>query len=302
MNSRSTTARTITTRSTIDDQVVEAAWRAHHGYLHRVASRVLGDPVAAEDAVQEAFGRLAGVDPDAIEDIRGWLAVVVRRVAVDRTRSAYSRRESAAAFAPDDQQPVAVDPDPLDRITLDDEVQFALGVVLDRLTPPERTSFVLHDVFGFPFSAVGEIVGRSPAACRQLASRARRSVRSEAPPRDPAGEELRELAERFVAACESGDIDGLMTLLDPDVEGHGNRVGVGPFGHFRGRAPVARGIIGFFGPDSGTQLVPVALERNIGIVAYRDGEFASVVKIFADGGVIRELRSFIRFDDNLAPR
>jgi RNA polymerase sigma-70 factor, ECF subfamily len=286
--------------STGGGRSVEAVWRAHRGYAHRIARLVLGDQ-DAEDAVQEAFSRLAEADVDSIDDLRGWLTVVVRRVALDRLRSAHHRRETTTAFAPGEPQPLAAAIDPLDRITLDDEVQIALGVVLDRLTPPERTAFVLHDVFGFPFEAVAEIVGRSPAAVRQLASRARRSVRSSTPPPDPATNELRQLAQRFVSACDGGDLTGLMELLDPAIEGTGTQIGHGPLGHFRGRRAVARGILQFIGPGTDTVLVPVALEQNLAIVALRREEFAAVVRIETAAGLIRKLHSYIRFADGAEP-
>jgi RNA polymerase sigma-70 factor (ECF subfamily) len=287
--------------ATSGDRSVEAVWRAHGDYANRVARRVLGDYAAAEDAVQEAFSRLAEADVDSIEDVRGWLTVVVRRVALDQVRSAHHRRETTRAFDPPEPQPLAAAIDPLDRITLDDEVQIALGVVLDRLTPPERTAFVLHDVFGFPFEAVAEIVGRSPAAVRQLASRARRSIRSSTRPLAPATDELRDLAERFVSACDGGDLTGLMELLDPAIEGTGTHLGHGTLGHFRGRRAVARGILQFFGPSTHTVLVPVTLEQNLAIVALRRGEFAAVVRIETAAGLIHELHSYIRFADGARP-
>src|SRR5262245_43857202 len=163
--------------TTLDD-----AWHEHRPYLLDVAYRMLGSITDAEDIAQEAFVRLMRADTDEIDDLRGWLIVVVSRLCLDQRRSARFRRELPAT------QPDARDPpvrplgrvegaDPADRVTLDDSVQAAMLVVLERLSPAERTAFVLHDVFGFSFEVVGSIVGRSPAACRQLASRARRRVR-----------------------------------------------------------------------------------------------------------------------------
>src|SRR5262245_60157670 len=148
---------------------------------------MLGDRVEAEDVVQEAFARLHRVEDGDIDDVRAWMTVVVRRLCIDRIRSARQRRElpvdandeltlDTAERAPLFRE--GGSDDPADRVTLDDEVQLALAVVLDRLTPAERTSYVLHEVFGYPFDAVAEIVGRTPSACRQLASRARRAIRS----------------------------------------------------------------------------------------------------------------------------
>jgi RNA polymerase sigma factor (sigma-70 family) len=193
-----------------------AAVRDHGGYLHRVATRLLGDPHAAEDAVQEAYVRLAQTDLEEIEDKRGWLAVVVRRLAIDHLRHAYVRRESTAPALLGDGIPVHPGPDPADHVTLDEQVQLALGVVLDELSPPERTAFVLHDVFAVPFE-IAAIVGRSPAAARKLASRARHRVQGMVaePGRDRARD--RAVVSAFLAAARGGDLDTLILLLDPDA-------------------------------------------------------------------------------------
>ena len=155
-------------------------WRDDRDRMLQLARRMLGDSTEAEDVVQEAFGRLARVDLDELNDVQGWLAVVVRRLCLDRIRSARFRHESTTLSSLPDgviSLPPELAADPADRVTLDDQVQLALAVVLDRLSPAERTAFVLHDIFGFPYAAVGETVGRSTAACRQLASRARRAIR-----------------------------------------------------------------------------------------------------------------------------
>ena len=167
-----------------DDKSIDElneVWAPERPYLLRVAQRVLEGRDGAEDVVQEALGRL--VRADAISDVRGWLTVVVRNIAIDRVRSAHSRHETGGDQA---LGIAAGGVDPVDRVTLDDQVQRALAIVLDRLSPPERTAFVLHDIFGFSFIEVGQIVGRTPAACRQLASRARRSIRSDSPALTPA--------------------------------------------------------------------------------------------------------------------
>src|SRR5207253_1349814 len=182
-------------------------WRDHHRHLEDIARQLLRDEASTEDVVQDAFGRLVRADLDEIGDIGGWLAVVVRRLCIDLLRSAAHRRESAVGSTPlETGRPVTptVNGDPADRVTLDDQVQLALAVVLDRLTPPERTAFVLHDVFGLRFAAVAESVGRTPAACRQLASRARRTIRAEGDPTraratSPRGNAV---AERVIAARE----------------------------------------------------------------------------------------------------
>jgi RNA polymerase sigma-70 factor (ECF subfamily) len=129
------------------DARVRAAWEADRGYLLAIAAGMLGRPAEAEDVVQEAFARLAGASTDGIGDIRGWLVVVTRRLCLDRLGSAEARRTTATPELPEAGQEGV---DPADRLTLDDEVRRALAVVADRLSPAERTSFILHDIFGFP--------------------------------------------------------------------------------------------------------------------------------------------------------
>ena len=146
--------------------------------------------------------------------------------------------------------------DPADRVTLDDQVQLALAVVLDRLSPAERTAFVLHDVFGFPFAAVGEIVGRTPAACRQLASRARRAIREVGPetrrrPPRPTSRTSSTAPWRSVhRRVRGGDISALMEVLDPDVVGEATLFGFGPLPTSVGRPVIAQRLLGLFGPGT----------------------------------------------------
>ena len=146
------------------DARVQAAWAAHRRYLLAVAAGMLKRQDDAEDAVQEAFARLAVASPDAIEDVRGWLVVVTRRLCLGRLDLAESRRTTVTAEPP--EAPGGI-PDPADRMMFHDEVRQALSVVVDRLSPAERTSFVLHDIFGFPFNAVA---GSSGAPRRRAGS------------------------------------------------------------------------------------------------------------------------------------
>ena len=290
-------------------------WHAHRAHLLALATRMLGDPGGAEDVVQEAYGRLARLTPAdraAIADVGGWLAVAVRRRCLDRIRSAAFRREVVgdpeAPGGPAAAGP-RPGPDPADRVTLDDQVQAALAVVLDRLTPAERTAFVLHDVFGFPFAAVGEIVGRTPAACRQLASRARRAVRAVDRPgaqvapgagaRAGAGadaERRRAVAERFVAACAGGDLAGLVAVLDPDVDGEAILLGHGPLVEAAGRAEVAERLLALFGPGSRRRLAAVPLGDAGGVIAFDEtrGRVVAVVRLDVAGGMVRHIHTYVR--------
>jgi RNA polymerase sigma-70 factor (ECF subfamily) len=274
-------------------------WHDDRGYLLGLATRMLGDRAEAEDVIQEAFGRLALVEIDEIEDVRGWMAVVVRRMCLDRLRSAHHRRESVAdGEFPEGARPLQGDgtTDPADRVTLDDQVQQALSIVLDRLSPAERTAFVLHDVFGFAFDAVGEIVGRTPTACRQLASRARRSLRTDADETltadlDVTGPRL--LSERFIAACAGGDISELMELLDPEIAGDATLVGHGPLVTVRGRPEVAQRLLGLFGPSTDTMLLPFAIEGTAAFIALAHGRLAAVSRLDVEDGVIHHIASFV---------
>jgi len=182
--------------------------------LMRLAYSELGDVGEAEDVVQEAWLRLERVDVAAIENLDGWLTKVVARLALDRLRSARVRRESyVGPWLP---EPLAPD-DPAERVTLDESVSYALLTVLERLSPAERTAFVLHDVFDMPFGDIAEVVGRTPAGVRQLASRARHRVRRERPRFEASRDEHERAVRAFARAVEQGDLEGLVAVLDPEV-------------------------------------------------------------------------------------
>jgi RNA polymerase sigma-70 factor (ECF subfamily) len=211
-----------------DDETVSDAYQVHRPHLVDLAFRMLGDLGAAEDVVQDAFSRLVMVEAGEIEDYRGWLTVVTSRLCLDQIRSARARRERAhdAAEIEFIAPPQAEFADPADRVTLDDRVRIALLVMLERLSPAERVAFVLHDVFGMPFNAIAETVGRSGPACRQLARRARQKVTAGQAGLSPSGlsqevaaSEHRVVTEKFLTACATGDIDGLLEVLDPGAWG-----------------------------------------------------------------------------------
>lgn len=254
-------------RSEFDARLGEA-WRDYHRHLLSLAFRVLGNISEAEDAVQEAFARLLDRDLDEIDDVGGWLAVVVSRLCFDQLRSAHWQRRTSTAV--EDERHPAADMDPADRVTLDDEVRWALHVVMAQLTPAERTAFVLHDVFSYSFDAISRIVGRTPAACRQLASRARRTLDAEGGAARFAVEatEQHRVAEQFIAACSTGDFEGILVLLDPDVTSDidvgvelGEAVDVPRLGTVRqgppivGREAVAHLAMRYNGPGTSTTLL-----------------------------------------------
>jgi RNA polymerase sigma factor (sigma-70 family) len=189
-------------------------------HLRAVAYRMLGSSTEADDAVQETWLRLSRAGVGGVENLGGWLTTIVARVSLNMLRSRTLRREEPMD-PPPTGQPVAPPPngtDPEHEAVLADSVGLALLVVLDTLTPAERLAFVLHDMFAVPFEEIAPIVGRSPVATRQLASRARRRVQ-EAGSGDPPGEisRRREVVAAFLAASREGDFDALLTMLDPDI-------------------------------------------------------------------------------------
>ena len=187
-------------------------------HLRAVAYRMLGSISEAEDAVQEAWVRLDRRDPGGTEDLRGWLTVVVGRICLDMLRTRRSRRETyAGTWLPEPVVSPPTDDNPEHEAVLADSVGLALLVVLETLTPAERLAFVLHDIFGVPFEEIAKVVGRTPAAARQLASRARRRVREDAPSPDADLAVQRRVVDAFLAAARAGDFDALVRVLDPDV-------------------------------------------------------------------------------------
>src|SRR6266542_1792458 len=186
--------------------------------LRGVAYRMLGSLSEAEDAVQEAWLRLNGIDTATIENLGGWLTTVVSRVCLDMLRSRKLRREEPIDAQVAEPRVVRGEgADPEGEAVLADSVGVALLVVLDTLTPAERLVFVLHDLFAMPFDEIGSIMGRSPAAAKQLGSRARRRVRGSPAPSDAGRARQREVVEAFLRAVRAGDIEGLLAVLDPDA-------------------------------------------------------------------------------------
>jgi RNA polymerase sigma-70 factor (ECF subfamily) len=219
---------TVNEREWLADEFEEA-----RPQLRAVAYRMLGSVSEAEDAVQEAWLRLSRSEAGEIENLRAWLTTVVGRVCLDALRTRRARREEPlGTWLPEPVVSMGEDADPEDEVLVAESVGLALLVVLETLGPAERLSFVLHDMFAVPFDEIAEIVGRSPDAVRQLASRARRRVRGgvRAPDVDLARQ--REVVDAFLAASRAGDFEALVAVLDPDVV---FRVDQGPT---RDRAPV----------------------------------------------------------------
>lgn len=276
------------------DTALADIWLEHHRYLLNVAYRMLGSVSEAEDVVQDAFARLLRIDVNEINDVRGWLVVAVTRRCLDELRSARSRRE--VYVGPWLPEPV-IDPadrasDPADQVTLDDSVRMAMLLVLERLSPAERASFILHDVFQFSFEEVAEIMGKSASACRQLASRARRHVQEDAPPArfTASPDEAAHIAERFIAAATSGDLNALMQVLDPNVAGHADSGGVFPSARApqTGRERVAP-IFSYFVRLLGLTLKPTTVNGDAGVLAFKGDRLLAVVGLESRDGLVTHI-------------
>jgi RNA polymerase sigma factor (sigma-70 family) len=262
-------------------------FESHRGHLRGVAYRMLGSITEADDAVQEAWIRLSRTDANEIDNLHAWLTTVVARVCLNFLRSRTSRRE--APLEPHIPDPILSSPDGMDpeqEALLGDSVGLAMLVVLDTLSPPERVAFVLHDVFAVPFDEIAPIVGRTPAAARQLASRARRRVRG-APVPDADLQGQRAVVDAFLAAARNGDFEGLLGLLDPDVvstsDGGVRRPGFRRV--VQGAEAVAAGAMGFRRFDETSRRVLV--NGTPGIVAWApNGELLAVASFIVRGGKI----------------
>jgi RNA polymerase sigma-70 factor (ECF subfamily) len=277
------------------DLALARAWREHRRVALDVAYRLLGSLVEAEDAVQEAFARLARQRVEEIDDVRAWLVVVVSRICLDELGSARVRRDAyVGPWLPEPMLAVAgSEPDPADRITLDETVRMALLVVLERLTPAERVAFVLHDVFHLPFEEIAEIAGRTTASCRQLASRARRRIAQESAARYEVDREReRAVTQRFLAACEGGDLDALTQALDPDalLRADGGGKVQAPRKPVRGRDRIVKIIASGRRSFPGMQFSPIEVNGGPGmLIRAADGTLLSVIALTIKGDQIHEL-------------
>ncbi|UJW28523.1 sigma-70 family RNA polymerase sigma factor [Saccharothrix sp. AJ9571] len=225
--------------------MVEQEWLSerfaeHQGRLHAVAHRMLGSPGEAEDAVQEAWLRVSRAGTGQVENLAGWLTTITARVCLNMLEARRARREDSAGALPPEPAPEIRSTGPEDEALLADSVGVALMVVLDTLTPAERLAFVLHDVFAVSFGEIGAVIDRSPAAARQLASRARRRVRGAAEASEAARSAERDIVEAFLAASRSGDFAALLELLDPDAVALEVRGAPAVASFFAGRAQAAR--------------------------------------------------------------
>jgi RNA polymerase sigma factor (sigma-70 family) len=263
-----------------------ARFETQRDRLRAVAYRMLGSLTEAEDAVQEAWLRLARSDTDAVANLDGWLTTVVSRICLDMLRSRKSRREESLDTHVPDPIVASPDVDPAQQAVLADSVGLALLVVLETLNPAERLAFVLHDMFGVPFDEIAPIVGRTPSAATQLASRARRRVRGAAQP-DAAVPAQREVIDAFLAAARDGDFDALVGVLAPDVV---LRVDAGPAEQARlveGAENVASQALLF--ARNGPTAHPVLVNGAAGLVSMLDGRLVAVFSPTVRDGRIVEI-------------
>ena len=282
--------------------------------LINLAYRLLGSLADAEDAVQETYARwyaMPGPQQEAIESPGGWLTTVTSRICLDLLGSARARRERyVGEWIPEPLPepaewpggpPGGVTADPADRVTLDESVSMAFLIVLDSMTPPERVAFVLHDVFGYPFADVAEITGRTPGACRQLASSARRHVRASQAPATPTVQRAG-IVRDFKQAWEAKDIGALIGLLDPGatvIADGGGQVSAA-LRPIEGGAQVARYVVDVADRAPNVTILERTVNGQPGLVAQQDGVTVTVFAFGIAGGKITRIWA-VRNPDKLRP-
>ena len=282
------------------DAELARAFEQHRRHLRAIAYRMLGSLAEADDAVQETWVRFAAAGTGGVGNVTGWLTTIVTRICLNVLRARAARPEQPAGMHVPDPIAVHADdaaPDPEQEALLAESVGLALMVVLDALTPAERVAFVLHDVFGVPFSEVGKLVGRSEQAARQLASRARRQVREAGPSTPDVGlPQQRAIVDAFFTAARAGDFDRLMELLDPDVviraDGGAARPGASVVMH--GAARIARATIATASPLA--DFTPVLVNGVAGMLITVRGRPVSLIAVTVTGSRITALDGITDLD------
>ena len=270
-----------------DQQMLAERFEEQRGHLRAVAYRMLGSLAEADDAVQEAWLRLSRTDTDDVVNLAAWLTTVTGRICLDMLRSRAARREeSLDVHLPDPVISYDDDSDPEHEALTADAVGLALLVVLETLTPAERLAFVLHDLFGVPFTEIGPIVGRTPDAAKMLASRARHRVRSGSVEPDDLHRQ-REVVNAFMAAARGGDFGALVELLDPDVVLRADLGAAAPAGFaplIRGAAEVAGRALLFSQPETDSR--PALVNGAAGVLSMRRGRLVAVLGFTVAHGTI----------------
>jgi RNA polymerase sigma factor (sigma-70 family) len=264
----------------------------NRGHLRAVAFRMLGSASEADDAVQEAWLRLSRSDARAIENLGGWLTTVVSRVCLDMLRSRTAKREEALETST--IEPIASTErrnDPEQETLLSDSVGLAVLIVLDRLAPAERIAFVLHDMFAIPFEEIAAILGRSPDATRQLASRARRRVQGSPAVPTASLAEQRQTVKAFLDALKKGDFEALVAALDPDVVVRIDEAAArtGASREIRGARNWAKGAIAFSRQVAMEDAQPMLVDGEVGVVWAPRGRVQRVLRLSIAEGKIAEV-------------
>ncbi|THV41462.1 sigma-70 family RNA polymerase sigma factor [Glycomyces buryatensis] len=276
-------------RTALTAEAAAAEFESLRPRLLGVAYGLVGTLPEAEDAVQEAWIRLQRSDLAEIDDLTGWLLTTTSRIALDVLRSARNRRE--AYIGPWLPEPVETAPDPADSVSLADSMSWAMLVVLETLTPAERASFVLHDVFGLTFEEVGGALGRTPASCRKLASRARAHVEARKPRFDVDPAAHRAVVKAFSTATRSGDLDGLVGLLDPDavLVSDGGGLVTAARNPIHGADKIARFLVGSArkSPESWHQ--PIYINGSPGLITVMGGLVDGVISLGIENGRITKV-------------
>jgi RNA polymerase sigma-70 factor (ECF subfamily) len=274
----------------------------HRAHLKAVAYRMLGSLAEADDAVQEAWLRLARGRRDDIDNLGGWLTTVVGRVCLDMLRSRRMRGEAPLESHLPDPVVRTDDSDPEHQALIADSVGLALLVVLESLNPAERLAFVLHDMFGMSFEDIAPIVDRSPTAARKLASRARQRVQGAAPAPDPDPVAQRRVVDAFLTAARGGDFDGLLAILAPDVvlRADGGKLLPGGMRVVRGAEAVAGQLATFQRMATISTTRPAVINGTAGLVNTVDGELFSIMSFTVADGRIAAI-DILSDPDRLAP-
>jgi RNA polymerase sigma factor (sigma-70 family) len=270
--------------------------------LMNLSYRLLGSVADAEDVVQETYARwyaMSGRERQAIESPGGWLTTVASRICLDMLGSARARRERYVGEWIPEPVPAPTEwmsgksgasADPADRVTLDESINMAFLVVLESMTPAERVAFILHDVFRYPFADVAEVVGRTPAACRQLATSARRRIRASEAVKPPTTEQA-DIVKDFKRAWEAKDITALIGLLDPDATATADGGGLAK-AHLRpieGGEQVARAYVDIASGAPGMTLIECTVNGQPGLVAQVDGVIVTVFAFDIAGDRIKRI-------------